>query len=382
MTPRPSLAERGFALAGAVFALVVIAVLVTGAFFVARQESNIGKNSATYERAFQAAEAGLSSALAVWQDSISSFNGMAVGDSVSLTGTLDSPGGSYAAYIRRLTDELFMVRVTGTDPTNSSSRTLASILRLQKIQMNFNASLTTRGDIKLGGSSYLDGNDALPAGWTGCDTTEDARAGVLTKDSSLIDYSGCTNGSCIAGDPKVEQDPSINDSTFFAYGDTDWNELIAMATKEYPSGSLNLSNTIGPVGDATSCTRSVLDNWGEPSRPAAVAGCVTYFPIIYIQGSVKITGGRGQGILLVGGNLEVQGGFEFYGPVIVRGALTTAGQGGHFNGGVMAANVNLEKSSVLGDAVITYSSCAVTQALTNNAPGRMLPSRSWVELVQ
>jgi hypothetical protein len=320
--------------------------------------------------------------MAQWQDNITVYNGLTVGDSQPLAGTLASPGGSYAGYIRRLTDELFMVRMTGTDPTGSSSRTLASMLRLQKIQMNFNASLTTRGNLKLGGSSYLSGNDTPPTGWTGCGTTEAARAGVLTKDSTLIDYAGCTSGSCIAGSPKVQQDTSVNDSTFFAYGDTDWNELIAMATKEYPTGQINLSNTVGPVGDATSCTRSVLNNWGEPDRPASVAGCANYFPIIYVPGSIKITGGRGQGILLVGGNLEVQGGFKFYGPVIVRGALTTAGQGGHFNGGVMAANVNLEQSSVLGDAVITYSSCAVTQALTNNAPGRLLPSRSWVELVQ
>jgi hypothetical protein len=68
--------------------------------------------------------------------------------------------------------------------------------------------------------------------------------------------------------------------------------------------------------------------------------------------------------------------------VIVRGNLTTQGTGGHFNGGVMAANVDLDMSSVLGDAVITYSSCAITRALQYNAPGRLLAQRSWAELLQ
>jgi hypothetical protein len=373
--------ERGFALAGAVFALVVIAVLVTGAFFVARQESSIGKNSATYERAFQAAEAGLNRAISEWQDSITTYNGLANGDSVAISGTLSSSGGSYAGYIRRLTDELFIVRVTGTDPTGTSSRTLASMLKLNKVDMEFRAGLTTRNSLTIGGSSFIDGNDGNPSGW-GCDATSTALPGILAKDTTQIDFSGCTNMSCVEGDPKIAQDTSISDSTFFAFGDTDWAELVAMATKTYPIGTINLSNTVGPVGTTTTCTRSVLDNWGEPSRPPSVAGCSTYFPIVYVPENLKITGGRGQGILLVGGDLEVQGGFEFYGPVIVRGRLKTAGQGGHFNGGVMAANVDLEVSSVLGDAVITYSSCAIERSLQANAPGRLLPSRSWVELVQ
>lgn len=381
MTP---LKERGFALAGAVFALVVIAVLVTGAFFVARQESSIGKNSATYERAFQAAEAGLGAAVANWQANIATYNNLPVGDSQLVTGTLASNGGSYSGYIRRLSQELFMVRVTGTDPTGTSSRTLASMTRLQQIEMTFRAGLTTRSSLRIGGSSFIDGRDATIGGW-GCPTTGlDTLAGVLTRDSTQIQTSGCSNYSCIAGSPKIQQDATINDSTFFKFGDTDWNELVSMATKTY-SGDWGPLNSVAPIGSSTTCTTSTSSsnhNWGEPLRPPTVAGCTNYFPIIYVSGNLKLTGGRGQGILLVGGDLEVQGGFEFYGPVIVRGSLKTSGTGGHFNGGVMAANVDLELSTVLGDALITYSSCAIERALAMNAPGRLLPSRAWMEIVQ
>ena len=87
--------------------------------------------------------------------------------------------------------------------------------------------------------------------------------------------------------------------------------------------------------------------------------------------------------MLISGDLEVSGGHEFYGPVIIKGTLTTTGTGGHFNGGVIAANVNLESSTVLGDALIQYSTCAVTRAVLNNpalTQVRPLERRSWVDL--
>jgi hypothetical protein len=375
MTTYRSNNERGFALAASVFALVIIAALVAGAFFAARQEMQIGVSSRTYQRAFAAAEAGLNNVIAQWNTG--SLNSLDEGDSATLSASLPD-GGSYQAVVRRLNDELFLLRSTGTDPTGTAERRLAAITRLQLVQMDFNAALTSRGDIKLGGSSFIDGVDQNPTGWSCPTGALDTLAGITTPNPNDITTSGCKNYSCVQGDPKILEDPTINDSTFFKFGDTDWNELVAMATLVLPAGAT--WNGLAPVGDATSCNTSVQTNWGEPYIPPLVAGCSNYYPIIYVPGYMKITGGRGQGILLVEGDLEVQGGAEFYGPVIVRGTLNTAGTGGHFNGGVMAANVNLDLSSVLGDALITYSSCAILKALQGSAPGRLIRQRSWAEL--
>ncbi|MBI1723746.1 MAG: hypothetical protein HYR48_07550 [Gemmatimonadetes bacterium] len=375
--------ERGFALVAAVFALVIIAALVTGAFFAARQELRTGRSSQTFQRAFGAAEAGLNNTVADWQTG--QWNAMAPGDSATISDTLPSNTGSYAGTVRRLNNELFLIRTVGTDPSGASQRTLATLVRLLKIEMNFPASLTTRGDLKLGGSSLIDGRDAPPSGWACPLTGLDTLPGVTTPDPSRITTSGCSapggDYKCIIGDPDVKTDTTINDSTFFKFGDVDFDELAEMATKVYPPGDIGPLNQIAPLGTATTCQTNVLDNWGEPYRPGTVLGCLNYFPIIYVEGNLQLTGGRGQGILLVGGNLNVQGGFEFFGPVIVRGVLTTGGTGGHFSGGVMAANVDLtDQSSILGDAVVTYSSCAVNEALKFNAPGRILRNRSWAEI--
>ncbi|MEK6610881.1 MAG: hypothetical protein AABZ35_08160 [Gemmatimonadota bacterium] len=369
--------ERGFALVAAVFGLVIIAALVTGAFFAARQEMSVGRSSQGFQRAFGAAEAGLNNTIVQWNSG--SWNALAVGDSAAVSGTLPSNTGSYAGAVRRLNNELFVIRSVGQDPTGATQRTLAALARLQLIQMDFNAALTTRGSVRIGGSSFIDGVDQNPTGWSCPSGTLDTLAGITTRDSTLISTSGCSGLTCLRGDPKIDQDPTINDSTFFKFGDLDWDELVAMATKSYPAGE------VGPlqptaVGDATTCTTATLDNWGNPYLTSPPLGCLNYFPIIYVNGNLKLTGGYGQGILLVSGDLDVQGGFEFYGPVIIRGSLKTSGTGGHFNGGLMAANVDLETSSVLGDAVVTYSSCAIARALQFNAPGRLLAQRSWAEL--
>lgn len=369
--------ERGFALVAAVFGLVIIATLVTGAFFAARQELKMGQNTQTFQRAFSAAEAGLNSTIANW--ATGTYNLLAVGDSSTTSATLANNTGSYTAYVRRLNDQLFLIRSVGADPTGLSQRTLATITRLGVVSMLVKAGLTTRNALKVGGSSFITGVDTPPSGWT-CPSVHDTLAGILTHDSTKITYSGCNNSSCLEGNPKIQQDATINDSTFFKFGDTDWNDLVAMATNVYPTGN---KGPLGPapVGTATTCDATGHDNWGDPRKPATIAGCANYFPITYVNGDLKLVGGVGQGILLVSGDLTVDGGAEFFGPVIVRGHLATAGQGGHFNGGVMAADVDLEQNTVLGSAVITYSACAIATALNYSTPARVLRQRSWAELV-
>jgi hypothetical protein len=375
--PRPlRRGDRGFALAVAIFALVIIAALIVGIFFAANQEMKLGLNSRTSVRAFGASEAGLNATVANWQTG--TWNALTVGDSAAIPpGTLASGGGSYAGWVRRLNTQLFLIRSTGTDPQNSAQRTLAGFVRLQLIDMNFRAALTVRGATTVGGSALLDGRDTPPSTWTECPTTGlDTLPGLsipTTSGSSI-------NLGNINGDPQVVQDPTINDSTFFKYGDLDWNELVAMATKVYPAGDVGPLNQLAPVGSTTTCTTSATENWGDPHRGAATRGCWNYFPIIYVNGNLKMTGGYGQGILLVTGDVEVAGGTEFYGPAIIRGHLKSTGTGGHFLGGVMAANVDMESNTVLGNSLINYSSCALATALRGSSPGRLMRERSWVEV--
>jgi hypothetical protein len=138
---------------------------------------------------------------------------------------------------------------------------------------------------------------------------------------------------------------------------------------------------IGPSLINGLCNEADFRNLGEPFKNATTPHpCENYYPIIYSPGDLTLNTGRGQGILLVQGDLSIQGGFEFYGPVIVRGTLKTAGQGGHFNGGVLAANVELDQNVVIGNAVISFSRCTILKALNGSATPTSAVERSWFEV--
>jgi hypothetical protein len=363
--------ERGIALAVAIFALVVIGALVAGSFFFGMQEQRVGRNSIRMQQAFAAAEEGANLRVANWDTRV--LNNIAIGDSVTFSGTVAANGGWYRGSVLRMNNALYLVRSEGFSRDSTSRQQIGIIVRLRPLEINIQAALETQGELTLGGSSDVDGHDTHPTGWA-CGAYATDRAGVRIKDSTMITTAGCSGLSCVDGVPKVDEDPTINDSTLTTFGDVPWVDLVGLANKIIPAGNYKAE----PSFTGPDCNLSDPQNWGSPLTPGGACG--NYFPVIYATGDVTVNGVQGQGILLVDGNLNVQGGFEFYGPVIVRGALSTQGTGGHFNGGVIAANVDLDQSSVLGDAIVTFSSCAIARAVNGAASGAKLKERSWVNL--
>jgi len=68
--------ERGIALPLVLFVLVILGVIITGTFYVARLEQKTGDNSVAATQAASVAEAGVDSVLANWNTS--TYNGLAV----------------------------------------------------------------------------------------------------------------------------------------------------------------------------------------------------------------------------------------------------------------------------------------------------------------
>jgi hypothetical protein len=373
----------GFALAVAIAAIVVIGALIAGVYFTSTQEYRIGRNTLLQTRALTAAERGLnamttSGGNGLWNPG--AFNALAAGATAAPIQVLPGDGSVDTLRVTKLNDLNFLVVSegrAGNVQAAEARRRIAALLTLQIPQVNILAALTTQSGTSIGGSSSINGNDTSFAGW-GCPPAGPPKPGIAINDPSLITTSGCGGLSCVTGTPQVQTDPAAADTnTYFNYGDTDWQQLTSMSNKVV-SGTLNgLTPTFNADG---SCNTGLITNWGDPQHVLANPACRTYYPIIYAPGDLKINGGDGQGILLVEGDLEVMGGAEFFGPVIVRGRLKTTGTGGHFTGGVMAANVNLDQNTVLGDAVIRYSSCAISKALAGSALPVFARGRSWVEL--
>ena len=131
----------------------------------------------------------------------------------------------------------------------------------------------------------------------------------------------------------------------------------------------------------TSCLKSA-SNWGEPSRIAgSVAQCYNYFPIIYAAGDLQLNDGRGQGILLVDGDVQINGTFFWTGLIVVRDDFNKGNGNATVMGAVMARNANIFDASVVnGNTVYGYSECALDRALRGSAQVVQARERAWAEL--
>jgi hypothetical protein len=104
--------ERGIALLIAVVAMGIIGALVSGIFFVARLEQQSGRNTLFAVQAGEAAEAGLSEAVATLDPAALEL--LPVGGAPLDLGTLTLSGGTGATrQASRLTQHLFLIRVRG-----------------------------------------------------------------------------------------------------------------------------------------------------------------------------------------------------------------------------------------------------------------------------
>lgn len=379
-TPRLS-DERGIALAIAVFALVIIGALVAGTFFAARLEQRTGQNGMYAEQAFEAAEAGMAAVMETdaWDNEI--YQSYAVSVPQTLT-TVTSGSMRYTPIVTHLNDYIYLVESRG-ERLDAGGRVLAQRLlgtigRIDPTTIDIQAALTAGGDVNVGGSSAVDGSDHLPDGWGGvCDPLGDPLAGVRT-DADVSVYGSAS----VDGDPpELEGDATVVDSIF----SNPFEELKAV--RDLDLGAVTW-NGMTPVLTATiplRCNKSLDINWGEPWFDPPMIGvitqCQSYFPIIYRNGNLRVQDGRGQGVLLVEGNFEVRGNFEFNGIVIVRGELSTQGTGNKITGAVLAQNAELgDETTIIGNPVINYSACAVERALVGNASLKPLVERSWAQL--
>ena len=383
--------ERGMALAIAIFALVVVGALVAGAFFAGTQESRTAENNRRLQKAFGVTEAGINEVVADWDPGVRNVGKMYPTDSQVLPdanepGTLPYHTGAFAGNIYKLNGELYLVDISGRDSSSiksvvksaSARQRIGGLLRIRTVNFGIGGALTTRGGVKLSGNAMVDGNDHIPTEWgsANCDTTGDStKAGIRTPDSTQV---SSQNGNAeLKGNPPIKQDTTVKSSTFSQFGDIDYNTLAAMANLQLPAGNYKTD----PVTSGTTCVKTNITNWGDGMN--RTAPCGNYFPIVHVAGDATLNGDEGQGILLVDGDLSIQGSYQYYGIVLVRGSLKTSGGGStdaHFWGAVMAANVDLTLNTLTGDATLNYSKCAITEALNRTGAVSMARSRSWIQL--
>jgi hypothetical protein len=382
--------ERGMALAVAIFALVVVGALVAGAFFAGNLEQATGRNSVYAAEAADAAEAGAANVLSDWDQF--NLNNIANGDSVTVP--LSQSLGARVTVtpkVIRLNDDLFLVRTLATRTTAGGSalaqRTVATVARLSYVKATASAAVTAGKSVNFNGVAFgVIGSDSVPAGWNGeqgC-TTGAAKAGVRTAETV---GANANQDAKISGVPaQVEHDSTVTADFFNIFGDVTFDELKKSADITLASASpYNGSAPSLTAGTPQRCNTANQMNWGEPHRSGAgyIAQCVNYFPILY--GSAAQTklaaGGRGQGLLLVEGDLEISGGFEWTGLIVAKGGIKISGNGNKITGALLAQDVAVDdQNSISGNTTLQFSSCALSKAIKGSAFAEPLSSRSWVQV--
>jgi hypothetical protein len=322
---------------------------------------------------------------------MANWNGYQLGNiplwgDTTITDTIDV--GVWTVNITNLNNRVYVLDAGGEVTEGGAmwagaNRHVGLISRMIFANISPPAALTTRGKTTVKGGAEVHGEDSDPGSWGGfCSGNNQDKPGILTNDTSQL---GTQGQGQITGTPTYDQDSTIVDSTFTTFGNMTWTQLVDLAKaegKNITSLGTNINNTAPALTGSGRCDTSVLTNWGDtvPSNP-----CGNYFPLIYHGGpSLTIqSGGYGQGILLLDGDLDLRGNFGFYGIVIVQGNFETQGSGNRVLGGVMASNADFDAQSLVGGSVVTNSTCAVERAILNNSSlsrARPLENRSWVDL--
>lgn len=380
-------ARRGFALGITLIALTVIGAIIATAFFTSTQEFRVGRNSLVEQRAMTAAEYGAAWGYRYLMQNKAKNLTMNPGDTLGPT-TVQTADSSFAVVrTMRLNKNTYWVVSEGFSGGSSAQtqavRRINNILRVDVASFNVRGAVTVRGGMTVQGSAQVVGNDSIPTTWRGqgiCPPTGPNLPGIAAPDTSVVCDGNCSSSpkGRIAGNPAKAPDVVAADTnTYFRYGNVTWNQLVAAADVKLPAGNYK------PAPSTSNGACNALDplNWGDPKLATV---CKDYFPIIYVDGDLKLASNAyGQGILLVKGSVTLVGGFEFNGIVVARNDFNSAGNGNKITGTVFAANSTVTDNTAMGgNSTVQYSSCAVQRAANGAASVARAKERGWAELFQ
>lgn len=372
--------EGGFALAMAVFALVLLAAVVASGYFSASQEFQIGRSMRSVTTSFYSGEAGILQVLDEWDPGV--YGSLQPGDRHVVGPVTFEGGGSYTATIERVGSDsvkrYYYIEVVGRPPgLNQGQRRQAAIARTWVPDICCGAAVEVIRYVNFGGGAQpiITGlNNDPPGSWPAsvcAGYLEDSVPGVVRSSAGNVN-----DPSRVTGYPTdIALDATLSVSTMFDFGDLTYDDLAAVADIQLPD-SFVFGGSQPTVVDGK-CDKSSPLNWGAPNDPSSP--CFKYFPIIHVNGSITLSGSGGaQGILLADEDLKMNGPFEFYGIIMVKDDLSLGGPVDYYGGAYVGGDMFISGATPR----FWYSSCAAQRAvhLSKLARPRLLPQRAWIEL--
>jgi Tfp pilus assembly protein PilX len=352
--------QNGFLLSAALTLLTALMLLGTTAFILSSTDIKIGGNFRNNQMALQVAMAGAerarealrvenlaSSDKASFSDELNSAtrkgaNGALNGyttttdDTLLANGTMNNV--TYAAYLTNdnlngdtylsTTDTNGKVLITSvaTGPNNSKAK--VEIVVTSFPPPSTPATIYSKDNVTTNGSSMnISGNDACNAGTN--------LAPIFTKDPATTNSNGSPT---FTGSPPTPQHGTL-DIDIQGYVDALKGSATTTLTADQSGGTYgSSSNYVTVYSDAT----------------------------LQADGELRLNNVTGYGILLVKGDLQMAGNFDWNGLIFVTGVITTSGGGSNaknIQGLIFAGASALGDTVINGSVTVGYDSCKVKQAL-------------------
>lgn len=350
--------RRGFVVPAVLVVLVALSISLTGALSFVTSEHNVVTNWEAQEDAFRIAQAGLDDFLA---------NRVTYGFATNPPGVLEAvdipiEGGTAEVILERIrpatgnTAAMYVIRSTGvipgprpTDP--DARRTVAQM------------------------ATYQPGTMRVRAGWTSLTGLhKNGAAGTI----SGVD--ACGVEPTIAG-VSVPTPPGMSTSGPFSPTGSPGLENLGTVQAAIDSVGVDWPN----IRNQSAITPDIVipgDSWPNFSNP-------NYWPVIHVTGNFSLPG-NGRGVLIVTGNLTINGNRRWDGIVLAGGRVT-----GNGNNRVIGATISGLDAMIQadpqawavsqglnsvgnGNKTYQYSSCNVAQAL--GAFGGLRPiQNAWMD---
>mgnify|MGYP001144338927 CR=1 FL=1 len=363
---------------GAALLIVLGALALLGALSVAGlgavlHAQRAGRRSSVAASAFAAAEGARATAMGEWSARVPPD--LAVGSSVGWSAGSWN-GATTTVTVTRLAP--LVVRLEGHSsapgPANerAARRSTAALWIVQPPMLTVHAALTAGAEIVSGAAAAtevrLDGRDSLVAGWN-CSAADTASLPALATGAAVT-----LPPSSLVGGWLADSGASLAARYQLAWPAPD---TLRWAPPLIFAGDLTAAPIAPRLDGVGGCRTGSVEptNWGDPQRPSACSG---WLPLIHLHGNLDGPVGRGQGLLLVDGDLTLRGDFRFDGVIVVGGRLSADGAGNLVTGAILARGAGAG-SHELRALRLRYSSCVVRGALAAAGVLRPTPARGWAE---
>ena len=257
---------------------------------------------------------------------------------------------------------IYLITSYGTTAEGSTKIVQLEVTRVPPITVNAalytGTSATIQGSVSVNGVDSCGGGTDLP----GITTPQSDSPPPITVGGSPASVTGDE----AYGTPSVKYSEDVMDV-----------QVMADFLKKYADFSYSVSSAT----HTASTTPGPGDGWGVPDLVSVPPTCDSCNIVHYDTDgtSISLSGNvSGCGILVVEGDLDLSGGFEWYGTVIVTGAFTFTGGAGAKN--IMGAVISGESTDgdyVGGNVDINYCSTATEDQNEKHS----LPILSWKEVL-